>query len=31
MKNPPKVDPVWQPICRDSLFEIPTERPVICM
>jgi hypothetical protein len=21
----------WQPVCTDSLFEIPTERPVICM
>ena len=31
MRHPPKLDQDWQPLCTDSLFEIPTERPVICM
>ena len=25
------LDQEWQPVCTDSLFKIPTDRPVICM
>jgi hypothetical protein len=31
MRNLPQLDQDWHPLCTDSLFEIPTERPVICM
>ncbi len=31
MKNLQKIDQDWQPLCTDSLFEIPAENPVICM
>ena len=31
MRNMSNIDPNWQPLCRDSLFEIPTDHPVICM
>ena len=31
MRDMNNLDHNWQPLCRDSLFEIPSERPVICM
>jgi hypothetical protein len=31
MRYVTNLDQDWQPLCSDSLFEIPTERPVICM
>ena len=31
MRIASNLDQEWQPVCTDSLFEIPTDRPVICM
>ena len=31
MRDMTNIDQNWQPLCRDSLFEIPSERPAICM
>lgn len=31
MGNLAKIEQDWKPVCTDTLFEIPTEHPVICM
>ena len=31
MRNISNIDQNWKPLCTESLFEIPTERPLICM
>jgi hypothetical protein len=31
MENLAKIKQEWEPLSTDSLYEIPTERPVICM
>ncbi len=31
MITPAQIEPDWHPLCPDSMYEIPTDHPVICM
>jgi len=31
MSNFAKIEQDWEPLCTDTLFEIPTDHPVVCM